>query len=386
MPGRLHHLDAMRGVALCGILVIHTVAEGGRDDIPGFGAGSGRPADLAVVAALIWLVESKFFCLFSLLFGVGFALQQPAEPRPGDGRRYARRLLALAGFGVAHVVFVWSGDILLAYAVVGAVLAPFRRCRPRTLVWWAVGLLAMPLLLYVPVVGGVELARLVPAAAAEIETADRGILDELAKPPDDPPTTYLGLMQERVEEYLFVTVLLATRVPTVLAMFLLGLAAERAGVAADPLGHRRLLGRVRLWGLAVGLPLAGLVTVAYLTRPPVSALLSLFFNQALAGPALAVGYAAALALWFARRPAPPLAAYGRMALTNYLSHSVVLYLLFSPDAGGFKGRWSAPALVGMGVGVNLLLIGWSVLWFRRFRYGPLEWLWRAITYGKWPAA
>jgi uncharacterized protein len=112
----------------------------------------------------------------------------------------------------------------------------------------------------------------------------------------------------------------------------------------------------------------------------VSALLGLFFNQAVAGPVLAVGYAAAATLVLVRRPVPPLAAYGRMALTNYLSHSLVLYLLFSPDAGGLKGRWPPVGLVGVAIVVNLLLMATSTLWLRRFRYGPLEWVWRAATY------
>lgn len=382
---RLDHLDAVRGVALCGILLIHTVVLGGLDGPPGFGADAGRPTDLAVYAGVIWLVESKFFCLFSLLFGVGFALQWPAVSKPRAGRRYARRLLTLAGFGAAHIVLLWNGDILLVYAVVGAVLVLFRRCRPRTLVWWAVGLLVVPAVGYAAIVGGVELARRVPQVAPRIEGADRELAAEFAKlGTGTPPTTYAGVMEKRLAEYPFSLGLLVTRSPSILALFLLGMAAERAGLAADPLGHRRLLARLARWGLCVGLTVAGLVTLAYFTRPPVSALLGLFFNQAVAGPVLAVGYAAATTLLLVRRPVPPLAAYGRMALTNYLSHSLVLYLLFSPDAGGLKGRWTPLALVGVAVVVNLLLMATSTLWLRRFRYGPLEWVWRAATYAARP--
>ena len=142
---------------------------------------------------------------------------------------------------------------------------------------------------------------------------------------------------------------------------------------------------MRWWGLTVGLSGSLLITVGFALLPPISTLAILFFNQTI-GPILAMGYAATLVLladqttWQQRFT--PLAAAGRMALTNYLIQSVVCTLLFNGYGLGLTGQVSAPLGVLIAIAIYALQICFSQWWLRRFTSGPMEWLWRSLTYGK----
>ena len=154
-----------------------------------------------------------------------------------------------------------------------------------------------------------------------------------------------------------------------------------------PHDNLSLLRGVRRWGLGAGLLLSLLVTGVYFTAPPVTALAGLFFNQALAGPLLGLGYAATLGLlvlrvgsvWF-----NPLAVVGRMALTNYLFQSAICAVLFWPMGFGLAGTVRPVGQAGIATLIFLGQVLLSAVWLRYFRYGPLEWLWRAFTYLRWP--
>ena len=385
---RLDHLDALRGFALCGISAINVAVFADPGGMPGLG-GEPAAADRVTTALQFWLIESKFFSLFSFLFGIGFAFQRTG--REGGTGRYLRRLAALAGFGVLHIVLLWEGDILLNYALVGLLLLAFRDCRPRTLVWWAVGLLGVPLCCYLLAAGVLTLVEATDQGHAALREAETKIVPELEK---ERAAALIGVtsgdfgvrLRFRLTQYLGVIVLMATRVTTVLAMFLLGLAAARSGVAARPADHLRLLRRVRFWGLGLGLPLAGLVAAGFLLLPLIPALMAVFFNQARAGPVLGLGYAATFTL-VAIRPGgawwlAPLTALGRMGLTNYLSVSLVLALVFSGLGLGLAGRVSPAGAVGVALTTVAGLAGLSMVWLRLFQFGPLEWVWRTFTYAR----
>ena len=382
-------LDALRGFALLGIICIHTNAFASPTGPPGIGF-TGPPLDYAVQVAVIALVESKFFCLFSLLFGVGFAVQLGRARVRGERflGRYLRRLGALALFGVAHVVFVWEGDILLVYALLGWLLLPFDRASDRWLLRWVAILLGVPLLLYALFFAATVLGRYDPEFAAELARGDAGLDGAFAAIAAAGPATYWDALPKRVEDYLGSLILLATRAPTILSMFLLGLWAGRRGVMADPAAHRRLLRSVERFGLGAGLVMAAAISAVFFSAPTLTALAAVFFNQAIAGPVLALGYAAAfllLVVRFGPRPFAPFAAVGRMGLTNYVTHSSVLTVIFTKPwlgyTGGVRPAWHP--LIALSLFAALAL--GSTLWLRAFQYGPLEYLWRAATYRKWPA-
>ena len=388
-PGeRSAALDALRGFALLGIVFIHTNAFALPTGPPGIGF-AGPPIDYAVEVAVIALVESKFFCLFSLLFGAGFAVQLGRAEARGERflGRYLRRLGALALFGVLHVVFVWEGDILLVYALVGWLLLPFNRAADRWLVRWAAILLAVPLVFYTLFLALTVAGRYDPDIAAELAKGDAGLDKAFGELNAAPAATYLEALPRRLGDYLGSLALLATRVPTILAMFLLGLWAGRRGVVADPAAHRRLLRAVERVGLGVGMVLVAAISAVFFAGPTLTALAAVFFNQAIAGPVLSLGYAAAfllLAVRFGPRPLAPFAAVGRMGLTNYVAHSAILTVIFTKPWLGFTGGVRPVWHPLIALCVFAALAAASALWLRLFYYGPLEYLWRAATYWKWP--
>lgn len=389
---RIHLIDMLRGFALCGILLLHVPIFAAPGAPPGMGASHG-PMDPVVNAALIMFVEAKFFSLFAALFGLSFALQwQSAEAR---GRPFVptfrRRLLFLAMFGALHVLLLWESDILLLYAAAGLLLIPLRNVSPARLLRWVVGLLAVPLVVYLLALGALALARLDPTSAATLAAGEARFSAAFAASVAEVTARYAGAdvaqaMVGRAGDYLLRLPLLLTRLPAVLAMMLLGFCVGKLGLLRDVEAHLPLLRRARAWGLGAGLLFSALVTLAYTGLPPFAALTALGLNQVLAGPVLAIGYAATFVL-LARRPGvgrllAPLASYGRTALTSYLLQSALCGLLFYGYGLGLVGQVGSLAALLIAVALNGLLIALSGLWLRHFAIGPAEWLWRSLTAGR----
>jgi uncharacterized protein len=389
---RIDALDSTRGFALFGILLINIVAFSTPGTLPFLTSGE-QPADRILLAAILVLVESKFFTLFSLLFGMGFALQWLKAEQKGTPfvPFFRRRLFFLGVFGVLHILLLWEGDILLLYALVGLLLIPFRNAQPRTLRRWIIGLIAIPTILYALLLAGLLTARAVPDLGREIAQADAEIVTTFVQEAQTSATaydtgSYGEILVKRLESVPTTAIVLITRVPTVLAMFMIGLYCGKTGILTSLGDHAPLLRRVRRIGLGVGLIVALLVGAASLLAPPTVAFVAAFFNQALAGPFTALGYGAAFVLATLYRPelpfVAPLAAYGRMALTNYLLHSVICTTLFYGYGFALIGDVSRLGALGIVLVIHLVLIAFSMLWLRRFRYGPMEWLWRSLNYGR----
>lgn len=389
---RIGVIDVLRGFALCGILLIHVPIFSQPGAPPGF-AHSGSLFDGLLLYGLIFFVEAKFFSLFAALFGIGFAVQWQSAEAKGQPfvPRFRRRLLLLGLFGALHATLLWESDILLLYALVGLLLIPLRNAPPEKLLRWAVWLLAVPLAVYLLALGGLALAQLDPDSAERIREAEAQFSTSFAAERGAVAARYaltdpVQALVQRTLDYLSSSALLLTRVPSVLAMFLLGFYVGKRNLLRDVGAHLPLLRRVRAWGLGVGLPASLLVTLAYSQLSPFAALTSLGVNQVFAGPVLALGYAATLVLlvrhplW--QRLLGRLASYGRMALTNYLLQSALCGLLFYGYGLGLVQRVSPLQALGLALALNVALIGLSVLWLRHFRMGPAEWLWRTLTMGQ----
>jgi uncharacterized protein len=390
---RLPVLDILRGFALFGILLVNMGLFKAPVSIETVTATTAAGSlDQFVAYAIDLLAEGKFFTLFSFLFGLGFALQlDRAEQRGANGvSRFVRRLLALLVIGLAHAVFLWNGDILATYALLGLLLIPFRRRPSRTIIRWAVGLLVGMTLLAGAGVGVIEVMRFDPAGRAAITVAEAEALAtaraeaarQLAVYRDGSYADALGDRLGIPQGMLFI---LVTQSVPILAMFLLGLYAGRHGILTDIGAHRAVLRRVRTWGLLLGL-LAGVLIVLAKARLDLfsSLLAGIFLNHTLAGPLLALGYAATLALlaqdggWLRRLA--PLGAAGRLALTNYLLQSLVCTTLFYGYGFGLFGQVGVAAGVLLTAGIYALQLVWSVWWLCHFQIGPAEWLLRTLTY------
>jgi len=367
-------LDALRGIALFGVLMVNLVTAFRvsifEQFLPREGPVRSTAADRVVASIVTSGLESKAFILFSLLFGVGLAAQQEralgAAPRVGFGRYVTRRLGMLLAIGLVHLFLVWNGDILTLYAVIGLLAAPLLRLPSRVL-------LVLAGLLFILQVAPLPYPR--PFASVEemqlhVETA------RLAY----GSGTFGEALAFRVREVPPMAALLVWSAPRTLGLFLLGACAWRAGVFR-PGARRALLVGTAALGLAGG----GAATWAVSAGVDLGRLRDVAWTWG--AIALALGYGATVLLAFRSRAlAGGLAAFaplGRMALTSYLTQSVVLSVLFYGWGVGLFGKdgEAKAALLGLVLyGAQVMASAW---WLRKNHFGPVEWLWRSFTYGAW---
>ncbi len=391
---RIEIADVLRGFAVCGILFVNILYFKAPGSIGTFGY-EGTTLDRLVVAGVLVFAQGKFVTLFSFLFGWGFAMQLlRAEERGRTAafpRLFVRRLLALGLFGVAHAALLSDGDILLLYALTALLLAPMRGARPEGLIRWAIGIIAVSTVIVALLFGVFELGRAYsPEAMAQ---ADTEFADGYRRTAQSVTAAYLNSsfvyeIAARVETYIRNAWVLLIMSPTVLAMFMLGFVVGRRGLLSGVADHQTLVRRVCAWALGIGMPLALLVAVGVNRLPVLSALWAFWFNGVAVGPIVAMGYCAGFALLWQRptwqRRLRPLVSLGRLALTNYLLQSAIATFLFHGFGFGLARQVSpslalliATAILAM----QLVISGW---WLRRHRFGPVEWLWRALTYGHAP--
>ncbi len=388
---RIIELDVLRGVALFGVLLMNFVAFAGPDILATqaqLSALSTAAFDEAAYLTVRWLVGDKANTLFATLFGLGFYLQmQRAEGRPGATARYVRRLSWLLVFGWLNVILLWVWDILNLYALAGFALLAMRRWRTRSLVmfgsiaalysdklqeWWtgALGVKLIPDSLWA------EAAVLERQAA--VLSGDYWRMIE----------AFWGLTWG---EWLAGGLMMAWIIYA-LGRFALGAAIGRSGILEDVRGHLPVLRRVASVALPLGLVVALIVTLlATRVWVPFEAAESL--GQVLRSPAallLAAGYASgivvALHTQLGARLLTVFAPVGQMALTNYLAQGF-LYAFVMTEAGpglGLAGRIGTSMVIPCCVAFFALQMVFSHWWLARYRFGPMEWLWRALTYAERP--
>ena len=385
---RIQALDVVRGVAVGGILLANILVFFGLTFLPPDRAAAFPTAAADRIALFLEhvFVDGKFYSVFSLLFGIGFGLQLA---RGGDAALplFKRRLRILLAIGAVHAFFIWAGDILMLYALLGFTMPWFARKSNSQLLRWTVILLSIPTALYIvavviwmavgsgPAQAGPSSGGLPPnilAIFARFGTG--GIKDAL--------TSNLFFLAGRWAD-LFITV----RFPKVLGMFVLGLWTVRTGLALSPASHRATLVRWSMLGWGIGLPTNVIATWAsgnwpYMP-PSIGGLLSVVM-QAVGVPMLALGYAAAVTLLVidGRRLITVFAPVGRMALTNYLMHSVICVTLSYGFGFGLWWQIGATKALAIAVAIIIIQIPLSALWLSRFRFGPVEWIWRRLTYSR----
>jgi uncharacterized protein len=419
---RIPALDAARGVALLGILFVNVqlfFEPLGR-------LLASRPPEGAGDAAAWWFVkifcEGKFYPLFSMLFGMGLVLQlrrARTAGRPFTGL-YLRRLALLAAFGIAHIVLIWAGDILLVYSIAGLILLLASRLSTRALLAGAAAFLLIAELLStvagVLSVLGPETPTTAPDPGAESTPAApagespptgsrsfrhtpfgrliEGFESGTAGPPNSP--LWIETESEAMRQGPFSQALLFRLLTFamhmvfmlfgswwhVLAMFMLGAALMRLDIFEPHrrAWHRRFL----IAGALVGLPLAVLGAALPSLADAPWAIVVLGPPAMIGATLMSLGYLGAVVLAATSNPrAVPvlwLARAGRMALTIYLAESV-LATFFSYHWGlAWFGRLGGPERLAMAAGMYAVLLLAANLWLRAFRMGPMEWLWRTGTY------
>ena len=385
---RIELLDALRGFALLGILFANIL----------YWSGWGAMTEEQRIAfagadAAAWqyrfhhlLVDGKFYTIFSLLFGVGFALQIARLSARGlEGMRiYRRRVLVLLAIGLVHTWLIWDGDILTLYALLGLVLPFFYAWRERTL------LIAAAILIFLVPIAGVWLfAQLGWAPHQHLFALSNSIAENLGA--DTAPDKALEWLRRNDfagwaswqlsgTPFSWALRIKSWRIPKVLGIMLVGLAVGRRLAAGGLVENRRLLGLVLVAGLAIGLP----ASIAYAFIPGLG---QADWPSLIGTVPLALAYAAAFALAWPK--ARPVLRYfvpvGRMALTNYLTHSMIGLIFFYGIGFGLAGTFRPLAFYG----IALLIFGGQIFisrwWLARHEQGPAEALWRFATYGRRPA-
>jgi uncharacterized protein len=370
---RIEAIDVLRGLALLGVIAIHVVFEFRVDIFEQFLPATGNVSfiDRALKDVLSAAVELKAFALFSFLFGVGLAIQ---FDRLADNPRrvvlLVRRLLVLLLIGAVHLFLIWNGDILVEYAVAGLIVLPFL-FGPRWLVLLA-ALASLLLFIAMPLLPPVVAFPSQPwirdhIAQAAIAYGDGGFLDVLAF---------------RIREIPAIFPLHVLIFPRTIALFMFGALVWRSGILRGASQYRRLL-----FGLAIG----GVVCGGALT---LAAEDTTWFGwrareaiERLGGVILATGYGAAViglvGVPSCQRMLGWAAPVGRMAFTNYVAQSLILGWIFYGYGLGLFGRTSVTTALAIGVAVYALGAAFSAWWLERYRYGPVEWLWRSLMYGTW---
>jgi uncharacterized protein len=386
---RLPTLDVLRGMALLGVLIANVWFwfSGLYLRIAEFRPELRRlTPDSAAYHLIAIVVSGRAMAVFSFLFGVGLAVQAlRADARGGDVTPlYRRRMAVLLAIGVMHGVLLWYGDILTAYALLGFVLLLFRNRSDRTLLAWAAALLVvLPIAFTVWTTLASHPAAPAAGAAAADAARHAAIVDALrsARPDRVIPENLRWIRRSY-----FGPIALAI-FPPALGCFLLGLWAGRRRVFERVPENAAAFRRTAAWGLGVGLA-AGIAYQAVRTllgadpRLWVQPLLSVL--HVLAVVPLAAGYVSATVL-LQQRPAwsrrlAVFAPVGRMALTNYLSQTVICLVIFY--GGGLVGRVGVAAALAISLAVFAVQAAWSPWWLARFHFGPVEWVWRSLTYGR----
>lgn len=366
-------VDVLRGLALFGILVVNLefIASPPFEGWYAFGDSLDQAARWATVT----FFQLKSYLVFSLLFGYGLTIMASRAPASGLGPRYMRRMLVLAVLGVLHAVFFYIGDILVTYALLGALLFPMRNWSTRRLIGIAAWVYGVGLLV---VIGIAALVAATPVDDPEQGGRTAVYLDG----------SFLEVAAQRIEDAPLVLVGgLLLQYPSIMAAFLIGVMVGRGDLLSHPARHAAPARRVMWWCLPIGFGLSGVAGLAALTADaqglgPGPALAIVL--QTVSGPIAVAGVVAAVVVlsgraWWAVVERP-LAPAGRASLSVYLGESIVASLLFAGYGLGLAAAVGPAGALVFAVVIFAALAGAAALWLTRFRQGPFEWILRSATY------
>lgn len=398
LKDRIVLLDILRGFAIFGILMVNMQIF--YQPIILVQLGYAEPittADHLTSIFIKFFFDGKFFMLFSILFGYGFYIfiNKPGKGGQAITHLFSRRLLILFFFGVLHVVLFWAGDILLIYALIGLALLLFRHISDKGLLRWATGLTLTPPVIIGLLVLFASVALKVPEMAVEIQ---EGLEESTVMTMDlieEASVAYSSgefaeMVEVRLREYQVMLIGIISFYPVVLGMFLAGYWAARRQIFKRMQLYKAFFKRGLILGAIIGIP-ANIVYIYASSKAPAYIPDGYTFLSMLAhnigGFFLCLFYISALSLLFVngqlKNLGRLLAPVGRMALTNYLMQTVICTTLFFSYGFGLFGQINAFQGLFIALSVFALQIPMSMLWLTYFKYGPLEWVWRGLTYRQW---
>lgn len=335
-------------------------------------------------------IDGKFYTIFSLLFGIGFSIIITSYSQKSENglSLFYRRMIILVLIGLFHLVFLWAGDILILYAIVGLLLPLFKNVPDKKLLTVSVILLLVPILI------DTLIATFGWNLATPVIKATRYFHEMVGITEDNFPVwlvegqSYwdivkfnLGGSFIRMQEFID-----GNRIFKVLGLFLLGLYIGRNKIYTNLNENKPLLKKVCFWGFIIGLPTSFLYAWDAVSGHPLGMTGSATAYAVSVVP-LGFAYISAICLWYIknteRKIFKILAAPGRVALTNYIGQSVFGIIIFYGIGLELGAKVGLVYVELIAAGVFLTQVCLSNIWLHYFRFGPLEWIWRMLTYGKW---
>ena len=396
-------LDAMRGFAVMGILAMNIIGFAMPEwaYISPAAYGTDTLADKIAWAFSFVLIDGKMRGLFSLLFGASMMLIIDRAVAKGESAAqvHYRRMAWLALFGLAHYFFIWFGDILFLYAIIGMIAFRFRNWPPAVLIKVALIIFAVGLALWGLQFGGLQLFQYFATradATAGMARQFRELMDSADLAFNVAPDlslhrgSYAAITMSKLEDWAAPLLLVVQSASETLPLMMIGMAMQKSGfltgawAAAD---YRRWAMRMVPVGLLLTLALAVWMVAVDFDR--ITALAVFYFWGGIPRMLLTIGYAALLLLLIGHYRNQPMlarvAAAGRAAFSNYLGTSIVMTAIFYGYGFGLFGHVGRAGLWVFVLGAWAVMLLWSKPWLMTFHYGPLEWLWRSLARGKMQA-
>ena len=375
---RIEALDILRGFALLGIFIANMLTFHSPYFYIDPHSYFSTPSDVASYKLVNLFVETSFYPIFAMMFGYGLNMQY--EKAIANGTSYvpmmARRLVILMGFGLIHALFVWSGDVLFTYALMGFIMLAAIRIPRKWLLSVALIVYLLPTLLFI---GGIyALAVLNPNSLmdgfVDIHRIEMAITAYAHG-------TYGEALVFRITEWLLVGLPGALLgIFMVLPLIMLGAVFSKWKLFERAAEMKGRLAIVAIIALAAG--------IFVKSWPYIDgfAYYNILTQQLIGGPILAIGYACVIILLsqlpIFRTIFRPISKAGRMSLTTYLMQSIIATLIFYGYGFGLYGKVDIETGTMIAVGIFAIQVIFAELWLLKFRMGPFEWLWRKGTYGK----
>jgi uncharacterized protein len=395
LSNRIEIIDFLRGIALFGILMVNMplMNAPATTEIGEFSLWNDQINEIST-----WVIRffftSKFYVLFSLLFGLGFYffMQKASDNQGKVVALYRKRLFWLLFFGMAHILLLWYGDILVAYAIAGFFLILFRKKSIKTLLIWACVFLFIPVILMTVFAVSINAALQIPEASQEMLKSFDKAFASMKLITDNALYVYANgsfaqIISIRLTEYVYMLNAYFFFLPSITAMFLIGMAMGKARIFENIQTKTQLFKKILFYSLPIAI--SGNIMFTYFADKasmvmPTYESVFYILGMSWGGPAMTFVYISLISLSFHKivcsKFGRAIINTGRMALTNYIMQSVICTSLFYSYGLGLYGSINIWQGIIMVIAIFTVQVIMSCYWMQQIRFGPLEWLWRSLTY------